>query len=78
MAKWAALDPDNAYAIPYTQGSTGIGYNVGKIKQIFGDDYVVDSWDLIFKPENLSKMKDCGVAVWNAGQLKSLQLLCII
>ncbi len=66
MAKLAALDPDNAYAIPYTQGSTGIGYNVGKIKQIFGDDYVVDSWDLIFKPENLSKMKDCGVAVLNA------------
>ena len=57
------LDPDNQYAIPYQQGTTGIGYNVKKIKEIFGNDYVVDSWDFIFKEENISRLEQCGVAV---------------
>ncbi len=65
MQMLAQLDPDNEHAIPYQQGTTGIGYNVNKIKEIFGDDYKVDSWDFVFKPENISKLQHCGVAVLN-------------
>ena len=65
MKMLAQLDPDNEHAIPYQQGTTGIGYNVKKIQEIFGDDYVVDSWDFVFKPENISKLEHCGVAVLN-------------
>lgn len=57
----AVLDPDNTYAVNYLWGTTGIGYNVKKIKEIFGDDVKVDSWDFVFNPENLAKMKQCGV-----------------
>lgn len=65
MKMLAELDPDNAHAIPYQQGTTGIGYNIDKIKEIFGEDYVVDSWDFIFKPENAKKAAQCGIAVLN-------------
>src|SRR4051812_20378916 len=57
----AAYDPGNQYAINYMWGTTGIGFNVAKVKQILGGDGKVDSWDIVFKPENLAKFKGCGV-----------------
>ena len=66
MAKLTADDPGNAHAVPYLWGTTGIGYNVDKIKKIFGTTDVVNSWDLVFKKENLAKLKDCGVTFLDA------------
>jgi putrescine transport system substrate-binding protein len=60
MERVAIYDPGNAYSINYMWGTTGIGYNTGKVKERLGDA-PVDSWDLIFKPEIISKLKDCGV-----------------
>ncbi|UPK30057.1 polyamine ABC transporter substrate-binding protein [Bradyrhizobium sp. 195] len=57
----ATYDPGNDYAANYMWGTTGIGYNVAKRKQILGPDAKIDSWDIVFKPENLAKFKDCGV-----------------
>ena len=53
----------NRYAVPYMWGTTGIGYNADKVAQRLGADAPVDSWDLIFKKENISKLSDCGVAM---------------
>ncbi|MDQ1118715.1 MULTISPECIES: polyamine ABC transporter substrate-binding protein [Pseudoxanthomonas] len=61
MQKIAKQDPGNQYAVPYMWGTTGIGYNVDKVKAAFGNTEVTNSWDLVFKPENLAKLKDCGV-----------------
>ena len=66
MKRVAALDKDNAHAVPYLWGTTGIGYNVNKVKEVLGDDAPVDSWALIFDPENLKKLKSCGVAFLDA------------
>ncbi len=66
LSKLVDVDPGNANAMPYLWGTTGIGYNVDKIKKIFGTTDVVNSWDLIFKPENLAKLKDCGVTFLDA------------
>ncbi|SEI75571.1 putrescine transport system substrate-binding protein [Azotobacter beijerinckii] len=55
-------DPGNQYAVPYMWGTVGIGYNVDKIKAVLGDKAPLDSWDLVFKPENLAKLKACGVS----------------
>ncbi|MBP8202371.1 MAG: polyamine ABC transporter substrate-binding protein [Pseudomonas sp.] len=55
-------DPGNLYAFPYMWGSIGIGYNVDKVKEALGEDAPVDSWDLVFKPENIEKLKQCGVS----------------
>jgi putrescine transport system substrate-binding protein len=42
-----------------------IGFNEAKVKERLGD-VPVDSWDIVFKPENLAKLADCGVAVLDA------------
>jgi putrescine transport system substrate-binding protein len=60
-ARLAAYDPDNQYAVNYMWGTTGIGYNVKMAEGIFGPAARIDSWDIVFKPENLAKFKDCGV-----------------
>jgi putrescine transport system substrate-binding protein len=57
----AVYDPGNAYAANYMWGTTGIGYNVKKAREILGPDAVIDSWDMVFKPENIAKFKDCGI-----------------
>jgi putrescine transport system substrate-binding protein len=58
----AVYDPGNEYAIDYMWGTTGVGYNEAKIKERL-PDAPVDSLDMIFKPEIVSKFKDCGVMV---------------
>nr|WP_022964448.1 extracellular solute-binding protein [Halopseudomonas pelagia] len=59
-------DPGNQYAFPYLWGTTGIGYNEAKVKAALGEDAPVDSWDLVFKPENIQKLASCGVAFLDA------------
>jgi putrescine transport system substrate-binding protein len=51
----------NLYSINYMWGTTGIGYNVGKVKDALGDDAPTDSLALVFDPANMAKLKDCGV-----------------
>ena len=60
-------DPGNQYGFPYLWGTTGIGYNVDKVKAVLGEGVAVDSWDLIFKPENMAKLAQCGVAILDNG-----------
>ena len=57
----AVYDPGNQYAANYMWGTTGIGYNVKMAQKILGADGRIDSWDIVFRPENLAKFKDCGV-----------------
>ena len=66
MKKLEQHDPGNKYAIPYLWATTGIGYNVDKVKAVLGKDAPVDSWDLVLKPENLEKLKSCGVSFLDA------------
>ncbi|NNG63318.1 extracellular solute-binding protein, partial [Pseudomonas fragi] len=61
LARLEANDPGNEYAVPYLWGTNGIGYNVDKVKQVLGIDKI-DSWSVLFEPENLKKLKSCGVA----------------
>ena len=57
----AQYDPGNEYAINYMWGTTGIGANVAKVQEVLGEDAPIDSWDLVFKPENMEKLATCGV-----------------
>jgi putrescine transport system substrate-binding protein len=65
MARLAKYDPGNEYAVNYMWGTTGIGYNVAKVKAALGD-VPIDSWDILFKPENAAKLKDCGISILDA------------
>lgn len=59
----SANDPGNQYAVPYMYGTVLIGFNPAKVKAVLGENAPVDSWDLIFKEENISKLQQCGVAM---------------
>lgn len=63
MALIAQNDADNGHSIPYLWGTTGIGYNVEKVKAALGEDFPLDSWAMVFEPANLAKLKGCGVAI---------------
>src|SRR6266511_5466559 len=54
----ATYDPGNNYAANYMWGTTGIGYNVKTAEKILGPDDKIDSWDIVFKQENLAKFTD--------------------
>ena len=60
MARIEKFDAGNEHAISYMWGTTGIGYNVDKVKEIM-PDAPVDSWDMVFNPEIASKFADCGI-----------------
>ncbi len=66
LAKLQSNDPGNRYAAPYMWGTTGIGYDAEKVKAILGADAPVNSWDLIFKEDNIAKLSQCGVAMLDA------------
>lgn len=61
MEAAASYDENNDHAVIYLWGTTGIGYNVAKIKERLGEDFVVDSWDLVLNPEYAAKLADCGI-----------------
>ena len=57
----AVYDPGHDYSINYMWGTTGIGVNVGKVTELLGEDAPIDSWALVFEPENMEKLAECGV-----------------
>jgi len=59
-ARLEKYDPGNEHAINYMWGTTGVGINVDKVKERLGDT-PLNSWDIVFKPENIAKLADCGV-----------------
>ena len=61
----AAYDPGNEHGVNYMWGTTGIGYNVKKIKAIM-PDAPIGSLKLLFDPAIAAKFKDCGVMMLDA------------
>jgi len=64
-ARVALHDPGNEHAVNYFWGTSGVGYNVDKIKAIM-PDAPVDSFKIFYDPAVVSKFKDCGVTVLDA------------
>jgi putrescine transport system substrate-binding protein len=60
----AKLDPGNQYQVNWLWGYTTIGINVDKVKAALGGmPMPANVWDLVFKPEYVSKLKSCGVSM---------------
>jgi len=66
MAAAAVYDADNAHSVIYMWGTTGIGYNTAMIEERLGADAPTDSWDMVFDPEVISQLADCGVTMLDA------------
>jgi putrescine transport system substrate-binding protein len=59
------FDPGMQYAVNYFWGTSGVGYNVDKIKAAM-PDAPVDSFRMFFDPTVIKHFKDCGVAMLDA------------
>lgn len=60
--KLSKVDPGNKYLVPWLWGYTTLGINVDKVKAAIGGPLPDNAWDLIMKPEYISKLKSCGVS----------------
>ena len=61
LSNLAKYDKGNNYGVPYMWGTTGIAFNVDMVKKRL-PNADPRSWDLVFKPENISKLADCSVS----------------
>jgi putrescine transport system substrate-binding protein len=68
MQRLAAHDPDNAHAIPYTWGITGIAYNAAEVSARL-PRAPVDSWALLFDPLVASHFADCGIGLYESPEV---------
>ena len=59
----ASMDPGNDFMVNWLWGYDTVGINVDKVKAALGSLPMPDNaWDLLFKPEYISKLKSCGVS----------------
>ena len=64
QAQLGMMDPGNQYMVDWLWGYTTVGINVDKVKAALGNMPMPENaWDLIFKPEYISKLKTCGVSI---------------
>lgn len=68
LASLEDVDPGNAHVVPYMWGTTGLGINVARVKEALGEDAPLDSWDLLFDPDNAAKLAKCGISVLDDDQ----------
>ena len=63
MAKLGAIDPGNAYLIPWAWSFTTVGINKAKVAKALGNTPMPDNaWELVFNPVYTAKLKSCGIA----------------
>lgn len=65
LSKLEALDPGNAYAVPYAWGTNGLGIHVDEVTSRIPDP-PLDSWDLLFDPDNAERLASCGITLLDA------------
>jgi putrescine transport system substrate-binding protein len=65
MKTLEVFDPGNEHGVPYMWGTNGLAYNVKKVQDAL-PGVTVDSWDIIFKPENAAKLAKCGITMLDA------------
>ncbi|WP_283104728.1 polyamine ABC transporter substrate-binding protein [Shewanella marisflavi] len=63
MKQLESADPRNEHSVPYLWGTTGIGFNEAKVKQVLGEDAPVDSLELVFNPKYAEKISKCGFSL---------------
>ncbi|MEC9345714.1 MAG: polyamine ABC transporter substrate-binding protein [Pseudomonadota bacterium] len=62
MDRVRSADPNLEYAAIWQWGTNGIGINVDKVTERLGE-MPTDTFDLLFKPEVVAKLADCGVTI---------------
>ena len=63
----ARYDPGNEYSVTYMWGTTGIGYNVAKVKEAL-PNAPVNSWALLLDPANAEALSKCGIMMLDSAE----------
>jgi putrescine transport system substrate-binding protein len=67
LALVSAYDPGNMHAVPYMHSINGFAYNIDMIKARM-PNAPLDSLDMLFKPEIISKFADCGISFLDSAE----------
>ncbi len=67
MAYMEPFDPGGRYTVPYMWGTVGIGYNPQKVAERL-PGVEITSWSVLFRPENIARLADCGVHFLDASE----------
>lgn len=62
-ARTSSYDPENRHSVVAAWGTLGLAFDPAKVTARLGADAPLDSWSLLFDPERLAKLSDCGVQV---------------
>jgi len=63
QAQLAKMDPGNEHLVNWLWGFTTVGINIEKVRGALGNLPMPDNvWDLLFKPEYISRMRSIGVS----------------
>lgn len=65
MRRVESSDPGNKYGGIYLFGTIGLGINPDRIKKL-APNARMDSWDLLFKPENARAIAPCGISMMDS------------
>ena len=65
MRRVAVTDPGNRHGAIYLWGTIGLGADVDKIRAV-APDAPLDSWDLLFRPENAKRIAACGITMMDS------------
>ena len=65
MRRVEASDPGNEYGAIYLWGTMGLGVLPDKVKAL-APEAPLDSWDLLFKPDNAKRIAPCGIAMMDS------------
>ncbi|MCB1633742.1 MAG: extracellular solute-binding protein [Xanthomonadales bacterium] len=56
-------DSTGSYLVPYLWGTTGIGYNVDKVRAALGPDTDIETWKMVFDPAYTARLAGCGIGI---------------
>ncbi|MGE4063134.1 MAG: extracellular solute-binding protein [Rhodospirillaceae bacterium] len=62
-ARAAAYDPENHFGVVAAWGTLGLAFDQAKIAARQPADAPLDTWSVLFNPDRLAKLSDCGVQV---------------
>ena len=65
MRQVESSDPGNQHGAIYLWGTTGIGVNPDRVKNL-APDAPMDSWDLLLKPDNARRIAPCGITMMDS------------
>ncbi|GAA6182401.1 spermidine-binding protein SpuE [Shimia sp. NS0008-38b] len=62
-----AMPEASKYAVPYAWGTLGLAYDVEAIQARL-PDAPMDSWSLLFEPDNAKALQDCGISIVDSNE----------